>query len=353
METATPIQPTTQPPVQAPVTPGVSSVTPTTPQIVTESLHDNYVKGSFKRRLGAFLIDFLLCYAALVVVRFSNIPSLYLWISIATVVVALCYAPLFIWKWGATPGKMVCKLKVVKTDYQKVGFWRALLRETFAKWISSFFFNLGYFWMFLNKQRMTWHDEIAQTVVVEVDSNRQLMPSTISPKVSVKNIISFFITYILFGTPFIFLILYVFFFRPFQVNGISMQPNYTNKEYFITKLMYGSVERGDVFVYKAPDSPRKDYIKRVIGLPGETIMISTGKVYINGQLLDETSYLASTVITSGGSYLPDGKTITIPNDSYFMLGDNRSQSIDSRQYGPVAKQLLIGKELFCYFNCAK
>lgn len=117
--------------------------------------------------------------------------------------------------------------------------------------------------------------------------------------------------------------------------------------------MYGSVERGDVFVYKAPDSPRKDYIKRVIGLPGETIMISTGKVYINGQLLDETSYLASTVITSGGSYLPDGKTITIPNDSYFMLGDNRSQSIDSRQYGPVAKQLLIGKELFCYFNCAK
>ena len=86
----------------------------------------------------------------------------------------------------------------------------------------------------------------------------------------------------------VFLVIYVFLFRPFQVNGNSMYPNFHDKEYVITNIIglhFEDVKLGDVIVFKSPANPDRDFIKRVIGIPGDTILIKSGNVYINGKLL--------------------------------------------------------------------
>ena len=126
----------------------------------------------------------------------------------------------------------------------------------------------------------------------------------------------------------------------FIVEGLSMEPNFHTGEYIIVdrfQYLFGTPERGDVVVLKFPGDPdHKKYIKRIIGLPGENVIIQNGEVYINGQRLDE-------------SYLPLGLQ-TLPNvnrtlkeEDYFLLGDNRPNSSDSRVWGVAAKRYLIGR----------
>lgn len=150
----------------------------------------------------------------------------------------------------------------------------------------------------------------------------------------------------------IFLVVYVFLFRPFQVNGESMYPNFQDKEYVLTNLIairFETLKLGDVVVFKAPPDPEKDYIKRVIGVPGNTVMVKDGKVYLNGRLLDESAYLKPTVLTYGGAFLHDGDSITVPNGDYFVMGDNRPNSSDSREWGFVPAGNIIGKSFFVYW----
>ncbi len=154
--------------------------------------------------------------------------------------------------------------------------------------------------------------------------------------------------------PIIFLVMYVFLFRPFQVNGEAMSPNYKNSSYVMSNLIslrFASPARRDVIVFKAPPQPDKDFIKRVIGMPGDTIMFKNGNVYIDSQLLDERVYLQNDIKTHGGSFLQDGQEITVPSGSYFVMGDNRQNSLDSREWGFVPARSLIGKIAFCYWNC--
>jgi len=150
----------------------------------------------------------------------------------------------------------------------------------------------------------------------------------------------------------VFLVIYMFLFRPFEVNGESMNPNFHDKEYVLTNLIalrFGSPKLGDVVVFKAPLDPEKDYIKRVIGVAGDTVMINEGLVYLNNQLLDESAYLNSSVKTYPGAFLKEGVPVTVPPGEYFVMGDNRSHSSDSREWGFVKQDELIGESLLVYW----
>ncbi len=146
------------------------------------------------------------------------------------------------------------------------------------------------------------------------------------------------------------IVLYLFIMTPHEVVGNSMYPTYKNGEFLMAnKISYkvSDPQRGDVIIFKFSES--QDFIKRVIGTPGDEVMIKDGKIYINGELLDESDYLDSSVITNGGSYLHEGQTITIGDGQYFVSGDNRTNSSDSRDFGPIQMDAIKGKAWIVYF----
>ncbi len=140
----------------------------------------------------------------------------------------------------------------------------------------------------------------------------------------------------------IFFFVYLLIMRPHKIEGQSMMPNYQDSEYLLTeKVAYylHKPQRGDVVVLRPPASQGKDeFIKRIIGLPGETIKISDGHVYINEKLLEEP-YIASDVVTFGSFFLNDNVSYPVPPERYFVMGDNREHSSDSRVWGPVPLNL--------------
>lgn len=150
----------------------------------------------------------------------------------------------------------------------------------------------------------------------------------------------------------VFLVIYVFLFRPFQVNGESMYPNFRDKQYILTNIIalrFHNPKLGDVIVFKAPPDPEKDYIKRVIGVPNDKIFIKDRHVYLNGKILNESAYLKPDVETNGGSFFRESQEITVTEENYFVLGDNRSNSSDSREWGFVPKKNIIGESFFAYW----
>lgn len=145
-------------------------------------------------------------------------------------------------------------------------------------------------------------------------------------------------------------VLYLFILTPHEVIGKSMYPTFKNGQYLLAnKLAYklGEIHRGDVIIFK--HSETYDYIKRVIGLPGEQLSLRDGKIYINGTVLDESNYLSSSVITNGGNYLHEGETITVPEGKVFVCGDNRPGSSDSREFGPIEQSVIKGKVWVTYY----
>jgi signal peptidase I len=150
----------------------------------------------------------------------------------------------------------------------------------------------------------------------------------------------------------IFVIIYAFLFRPFQVNGQSMFPTFHDKQYVLTNLIglrLDDLHRGDVIVFKAPEEEDKDFIKRVIGLPGDSVKVQGGKVYVNNQVLDESAYLAPTLRTSSGYFIQEGETKIVPKGELFVLGDNRDFSKDSREFGFITRASVIGKSMIVYW----
>lgn len=146
----------------------------------------------------------------------------------------------------------------------------------------------------------------------------------------------------------IFLIVYLLILRPHKIKGQSMHPNFPDGEYLLTeKVTYykDDPKRGDVVVFKPPIS-EDEFIKRVIGLPGDTVSVSNGKVFLNGQLLNE-DYIK--INTSAGAFLSEGETYTVPEGNYFVMGDNRPHSSDSRSWGPITKKVITGKAWLIYF----
>lgn len=136
-----------------------------------------------------------------------------------------------------------------------------------------------------------------------------------------------------------------FLIQPFYVKGASMEPNFMDKEYLvIDELSYrfAAPERGEIVVFRPPNAPNEFYIKRVIGLPGETVVVKDGVVTIKnaehpeGFRLDESAYIP-------GIYTPGDMEVTLSDGEYFVMGDNRSVSMDSRSFGPISRSSIVGK----------
>lgn len=133
--------------------------------------------------------------------------------------------------------------------------------------------------------------------------------------------------------------------QPFYVKGASMEPNFEDRQYLIIDeitFRFREPARGEIAVFRYPNDPSQFFIKRIIGLSGETVTVSGGKVYITTvagatSQLDESQYLASDVVTSGE------KKVTLGTDEYFVMGDNRPNSLDSRIFGVVPKKNIVGR----------
>ncbi|MES0360160.1 MAG: signal peptidase I [Anaerolineales bacterium] len=128
-----------------------------------------------------------------------------------------------------------------------------------------------------------------------------------------------------------------------RVDGASMEPTLQSGEFVIVnKLAYwfGDPSIGDVIVFHFPRDPDQEYIKRIIGLPGDQVEIKDGSVFVNGQVLSEDYIAASPVYQV---------STEVPEDSLFVLGDNRNNSSDSHNWGPVPLDYVIGKATFIYW----
>jgi signal peptidase I len=133
----------------------------------------------------------------------------------------------------------------------------------------------------------------------------------------------------------------------YMVQGNSMDPNFDdNQVLYVSRLHYllGEPERLDIVVFHYPNNPDEDYIKRVIGLPGDVVEIRDSQVLVNGQPLDEP-YLNEAEWTSRGITGP----IELGPDEFFVMGDNRNHSSDSRSFGPVQRHYIVGEVLVRYW----
>ncbi|MGA3125795.1 MAG: signal peptidase I [Candidatus Korobacteraceae bacterium] len=138
----------------------------------------------------------------------------------------------------------------------------------------------------------------------------------------------------------------VFLYQPVKVEGTSMMPGLADQErIFINKFVYRfeAIECGDVVVFRYPVDPSKNYIKRIVGVPGDRVEIFRGAVFVNGERLQEP-------------YVPEQfrdersmSEIMVPEGSYFVLGDHRNLSSDSRDFGVVERKAIFGKAVFAYW----
>jgi signal peptidase I len=149
----------------------------------------------------------------------------------------------------------------------------------------------------------------------------------------------------------IFLFVYLLVLQPHKIKGSSMEPNFPDGEYLLTdKLSYRFREpkRGEVVVFEAPGTRGDEFIKRIIGLPGETLLVKDNHVLVNGEQLDE-SYIAPTVLTKSGTFLREGEAVVIPDKHFLVLGDNRPFSSDSRAWGLIEKTDITGRAWIIYW----
>jgi len=142
----------------------------------------------------------------------------------------------------------------------------------------------------------------------------------------------------------------IFLYQPVKVEGTSMMPGLEDQErIFVNKFVYRwePIQRGDIVVFRYPRDISKSYIKRVIGIAGDHIRIENGQVYVNGEALDE-DYVPSDYADA----LSYGE-IVVPRDSFFVLGDHRTMSNDSRDFGTVNERFIYGKAVFGYWPMEK
>jgi signal peptidase I len=135
--------------------------------------------------------------------------------------------------------------------------------------------------------------------------------------------------------------------QPVKVEGIAMEPALKDGDRLFIDRAVDKLNRGDIVVFHYPVDPSKSYIKRVVGLPDESVEIRDGKVLINGTALDEP------YVTPANNRVMSGrKEIRIPDDSYYVVGDNRDNSNDSRMWGPLQRRFIYGKFVRKYYSAS-
>ncbi|MBI2011855.1 signal peptidase I [Candidatus Daviesbacteria bacterium] len=144
---------------------------------------------------------------------------------------------------------------------------------------------------------------------------------------------------------------YLFIAQPHKVSGSSMFQTLHDGDYIITnKISYRFSEpkKGEIIVFKDPGNSDEDYIKRIIGKEGDVVKLSTGKVFVNGEAIREP-YLGRDAYSEPGAFLAEDQEVIVPQNHFFVLGDNRIASSDSRQWGFIGRDEIIGKALIRYW----
>lgn len=146
-------------------------------------------------------------------------------------------------------------------------------------------------------------------------------------------------------------VIYLFAVQPHKVSGCSMCPNFHTGDLILTdKITYRfqPPKKGDVIVFKYPRDPSIDFIKRVLATPGDRVKVQQGKIFVNGQMLAEP-YLEANLKTDPGSFLHEGQEFTVKEGHIIAMGDNRAGSSDSREWGEVPFNQIIGKAFLRYW----
>lgn len=149
----------------------------------------------------------------------------------------------------------------------------------------------------------------------------------------------------------IYIVIFLFLAFPTQVKGASMEPTIHAGDRIIlnkVSVRLGEVKRGDIIAFRSPYNPDVEFIKRVIALPYDKISVKNGVVQLNGHPLYESYIRESTNLWEDG-YLREGETISVPDRSYFVMGDNRLHSLDSRQFGFVSFDSVVGKAVYRFY----
>ena len=276
-----------------------------------------------RRRFGAFLIDSAVHLAVLSLILWSSNLIPFVWaLSIGLLVALVGYYPYFWATSGQTPGKMILGLKVVRADGSRLRMGHAMARIV-GYLISSWFLFLGFMWAIIDRKRQGWHDKFADTQVIRVNGARN------------KFIAAFLaLAAVLFAGTVVFLSG----FENFRVQGSSMQPTLEGGEYvLVNTLVYKLVgpKRGDIIVFNFPMNPGREMAKRVVGIPGDEVEMRNGAVFVNGEALKEDY----DIVDDGFSF----PVVRVGFDRYFVLGDNRPNSNDSRVWRLVPKENILGK----------
>jgi signal peptidase I len=162
------------------------------------------------------------------------------------------------------------------------------------------------------------------------------------------------------------LFIQTFLLQAFKIPSGSMIPTFmVGDRIFVNKLFYSAripfvnirrpiptmkePKRGDIIVFSSPEEPKKDFVKRLIAFGGETVEIKDGRIYINGVMLEAPASIRSNYYYNRGDYGREAAALKVPDDAYFVLGDNSGNSRDSRYWGFVPKRNLVGKAVFIFW----
>lgn len=283
-------------------------------------------RASFLRRVAGTLVDYVtsaLASAAIAIALVALlVPHVYTqtaWVAVLAAAALLPGSLLFLYRWvanslGGTVGKRIVGVRVVRAGTDRdPGFAIGLIRTVLAV-VSGLPIGFGYLWAAWDHEGQTWHDKAAGTSVIRQrarGSGRLLAASSIA----VIGLAAFVVPAFVHVNGQV---------HTFRMEGASMEPTFHHDQFF-TVVDHGRPNRSDVIVFRFPLDPSRDFVKRVIALPGDTVEVRDGTVFINGGPLKE-NYIKD---TPNYTYA----TKTVPAGMYFVLGDNRRNSFDSHAWG--------------------